>query len=250
MSFIIAGTAIAGAGAAYNIIDGANKEADGKRLGANNKRPWYTIPDQYGQNVNLATQQAETGLSPSTLNYYTTQTSRGLGSGISAMLEGGGDVDNLSRLYDQFSQGLSQEAAEDNNLKTQHLGTLINANKDLAGQETQQWALNYYDPYKDTAQLASAEKTGGKQEIGTGIGEAVGAAASASNQSLYADRTAKMTPPDGGVPLTSSTPKVNIPAFGTPGGSAVIDRLGKTDALSPQLQQLIAMFKNQPQTAD
>lgn len=266
MSFIIAGTAIAAVGAGYNIIDGISKENAGKRLAANNTRPWYNIPNEYQENDNAAASQAETGLAPSTVNYYTTQASRGLGSGISGILQGGGDVDNLSKLYDQFTQGLSQESAQDEQLKTQHLNTFINANKDLAGQKTQQWALNYYEPYKDTALLASAEKASGQQQIGTGIGEAVGAASSAATQGLYADRTAamksgqtmgeKLGNPElaavsGGIEkIAPGLTTDSLPVFSTPGGSSVMGNLSRTDANSAKLQQLINILKSQPQSVN
>lgn len=256
MSFIIAGTAIAGIGAGYNIISGANKTAAGNRLAAGNKRPWYNIPSEYAQNVGLTGAQAETGLPESTVNYYTTQAARGLSSGTDAILQGGGDANSLSRLYDEFSQGLSKESAEDAQLKSQHLNAFINANKDEAGQKTQQWALNYYEPYKDTAQLASALKTGGQQQVGTGIGEAVGAASSFANQELYKPQSGKIgtmgdftnSPQiptgEGGstsyVPPTTLSDNANF--FDTPGGSAVMGRIQKGSPGSSEFDQLYQLI--------
>lgn len=247
MSFLLVGAGIAAAGAVYNVGSGIAKTSAAKKLAAGNIRPWYNIPTEYYQNDNLAAQQAETGLSPSSINFYNTNANRGLTTGTNAILEGGGDVDNLAKIYDQFSQGLSQETAEDQNLKSQHLNTFINANKDLAGQQTQQWSLNYYDPYKDTAQLASAEKAGGQQQIQSGIGELVGTASALSKSTDYGDGSASA-----GSSTSTSTPA--LPAFDnsnkwgpytTAGGSAVMGQLSKTDAYSSPLQQLIAQFKQQ-----
>lgn len=266
MSFILVGTGIAAVGAGANIIGGINKTSQGNRLAAGNVRPWYNIPSQYYQNDNLAASQAENGLPESTVNYYTTQAARGLGSGADAILQGGGDADSLAKLYDSFSQGLSSESAQDATLKNQHLNTFINANKDLAGQQTQQWALNYLEPYKDTAQLASALKAGGQQQTQTGIGEAVGAAATLSNDELYKGRTdaigggtignklgldnlSAASPIAGSLadlPGSSAGTNPLIP-FTTPGGAAVMSSLGKTDAPSGQLQQLLQLLSKNSQ---
>ncbi len=255
MSFILVGAGLGVAEGAANIIGGIGKSNAAKKLAASNKRPWYNIPTEYQENDNLAAGQAETGLSPSSVNYYTTNANRGLITGVNAITEGGGDVDNLAKLYDQFSQGLSQETAQDQQLKDQHLGTFINANKDFAGQKTQQWALNYYEPYKDTAQLASAEKNAGQSQENAGFSDVLGSVSSYAKSLNYnPDGTMKTMGQKTGSPTLDaplsigpsaiSTPSfVNtLPTYSTGGGAAVMGSLAKTNAMSPQLQQLYSIL--------
>lgn len=172
MSFTIAAVATTAIGAGTQIVSGIKQTKAGNKLAANNKRPDYIIPDEYKDNVELNASQAMNGLDGDSMNYYTNQANRGLSSGIDAILQAGGNVNTIEGLYDRFDDGNLRTAAQNAQLKTQHIASLIDANKEMAGQKTQAWTLNEYEPYKDTAQLASQQKAAGAANLKNGLSSA------------------------------------------------------------------------------
>lgn len=171
---------IQAAGALAKTIKGFGDLKSANELARNNIRPTYNIEDEYYNNQSLAENNAQTGLSQQSLDYYGNQANRGLSAGIDATLQGGGGINSIQNLYDQYLQGGQKVAAEDSQLKNQNLKILMDQNAALAGQKTQQWVLNQYEPYKDKAQAASAAKTAATQNIFGGISGLASGAAVAS----------------------------------------------------------------------
>lgn len=171
MSAVIASAAIAAVGAGYKIYQGISQNSAANKLQKGLVRPMYKIQDQYYQNQSLAQNQAQHGLDESSRDYYSDQTGRGFASGASAILQGGGDVNSIGSLYDKFNQSNRAIAVEDARLKNDNIRYLIERNKDLAGQENTQWAINQYEPYKDTASAIAGLRGSSSQNISSGIGE-------------------------------------------------------------------------------
>lgn len=193
MSAIIASAAIGAVGAGYKVAQGISQNSAANKLQRGLVRPMYKIQDQYYQNQGLAENAAQNGLGANALNYYGDQANRGLASGISGVLQGGGDVNSINGLYDKFNQGNRAISAEDARLKTDNIRYLVDRNKDLAGQETQQWALNKYEPYKDTATAITGLRNSGSQNISGGISEA-GSVLSTLAGNIKADKAATPGP--------------------------------------------------------
>lgn len=171
MSAIWASAAIGAVGAGYKVAQGISQNSAANKLQRGLVRPMYKIQDQYYQNQGLAENAAQQGLDQNSLNYYADQSNRGLASGINGILQGGGDVNSIGALYDKFNQGNRAVSVEDSRLKNDNIRYLIDRNKDLAGQETQQWALNKYEPYKDTATAIAGLRNSSSQNVASGIGE-------------------------------------------------------------------------------
>lgn len=208
MSAAIASAAIAAVGVGYNIYHGISQNSAANKLKRGLVRPMYPIQPEYYQNQALAENQAQNGLDADAKNYYSDQSDRGLAAGISGTLQGGGDVNNIAALYDKYNQGNRAVATQDSQLKNDNIRYLIDRNKDLAGQQTQQWALNQYEPYKDTASAITALQGAGSQNISKGIGDA------AAGASIFA---------------RSGTADPSYP-YGTPNSNRVIDA-GQTPGL-------------------
>lgn len=165
------GAVVAGVGGIGKLFSGLSQNSNANKLKNSLVRPTYNIQDQYYTNQNLAEQQAEGGLSEASKSYYGGQADRGLTAGINATLAGGGDVNSIGNLYDKYNQGNMAIAAKDSELQNDNIRYLIDRNKDLASEETKAWALNKYEPYKDQAQAATAEKNAAQQNIWGGIGQ-------------------------------------------------------------------------------
>jgi hypothetical protein len=217
MSAIIASAAIGAVGAGYKVFQGISQNSAANKLQRGLVRPMYKIQDQYYQNQGLAENAAQSGLGASSLNYYGDQTNRGLASGISGVLQGGGDVNSINALYDKFNQGNRAVSAEDARLKTDNIRYLVDRNKDLAGQETQQWALNKYEPYKDTATAISGLRNAGSQNVSTGISE-FGSTLSTLNSDLNPEDISKKTPNPNNIITNPTITDMNRTSnqFGTP----------------------------------
>jgi hypothetical protein len=254
---LTAGLVLSAVGSGLKAYQGYQQNNDGEKLAAGNKRPLYNIPQEYYNNQSLTENQAQSGLGAPALNYAARTNDRGLSAGIDATLQAGGSPNNLAKLYDTYDVNGARTAAEDNQLRTAHLQQLIDANKDLGGQETQKWALNEYEPYKDTARLASQEKSDGTKNMFGAVsdfGSALSTYAAAQNNAD--DGTSKPTkaPPIaataptldmGGFNMTPlSQPPANI--FQTPGGNNAMNQMAQSNPNSPYMAALLNAL-NRPQ---
>lgn len=206
------GAVVAGVGGLGKTITGLFQNSNANKLKNNLVRPTYNIQDQYYTDQNLAEQQAEGGLSEASKDYYGGQADRGLTAGIAATLAGGGDVNSIGSLYDKYNQGNMAIAAKDSELQNDNIRYLIDRNKDLASEETKAWALNKYEPYKDAAQAATAEKNAAQQNIWGGVGE-IGSAITSMYKPQYEDKSTTNGPDPNSLIATPSTPN---PGFNIP----------------------------------
>jgi hypothetical protein len=182
---LTAGAILGGVGAAAKVGAGIGQLIHSKKKPA--IRPNFDIQKEYFDNQTLAQSYAQEGLPESTKAYYTTQASRGLSSGIDAALQGGGDVNALTNLVDQYQQGLNKISAEDAQLKLKNIDDLMERNSDLASQKVQQWVLNKYEPFKDQAKANAQERAAGLQNLIGGIGEGAAVLSSYGQAENYED---------------------------------------------------------------
>jgi hypothetical protein len=189
MTWLIGASAAVTAGlGAYKAIKGSSQVADARNRAKLNIRPSFPIQQQYYDNDNLAASMASTGLTDAESNYYNTNAERGLSAGIGASLQTGQGPNSVGSLYDSFLRGQGSLAATGDQFRTQKLQTLMQANKDLADQETNQWALNKYEPFKDEAKAIAGEKTAGQQQANDGLNTVAGAVSSfAGGMTKYGD---------------------------------------------------------------
>lgn len=162
MSWVAAGVASAGLTlSAVKWISGNNKEKKAKRERANLKAPFYEIQNEYYQNVNQANQLAQGGLPAATKDYYTDKSQQGLMAGISGVLSGGGNPNDISTLLKTYDDGIAKIGAIDAETHINNIKYYRDVNKDLAGQKTIQWGINKQQPYLSTLkELSAAQKAG------------------------------------------------------------------------------------------
>lgn len=169
---------IGGIQSIYQLGTGISQISKAKRMEENNPRPTFDIQKEYFDNQSLAQSMAQGGLTDKALDYYTTESRRGFTAGTDTSLQVGGSVNSINSLFDNYQRGLQEVAMKDSQLQTENMKYLIDRNKDLAGQKTQKWVLNEYEPYKDTAQAVAAMRAGGAKNINTGLSTAAGVGAS------------------------------------------------------------------------
>lgn len=247
---LTAGLVLGAVSGGIKIWNGIKQKKAGDRLAAGNRRPRYSIPLEYYNNQSLMENQAQSGLGAPSLDYNRRMNDRGLSAGLDATLQAGGSVNNLAKLYDTYDVNNARTASEDSQLRTQHIAGLIDANKDLAGQRSQEWALNEYEPYKDTAREASALKGAGDTNFSSGIsgvGSALSSFGTAHNYDQLLDtgggtpRGANITGVNTPMNIDGTSPALNTQTnlFGTPGGQDVMRQMSNGNPNSPYMQALL-----------
>jgi len=150
--------------------------------------PFYKIQDEYFQNRNNAAEMAQGGLSQDAKDFYTDQSGRGLGAGISGTLQSGGSPNDIARIFDSYNQGIKQVSVADSEAKINNIKYFNQVNKDLAGQKTTQWGVNEYQPYqnklKELTQRISADKQNANNAINSAIGSVSSFATAKSNEDM------------------------------------------------------------------
>lgn len=168
-------------GAAQGISGAINLKKDKAEL-ANLKTPFYKIQDEYYKNQNLAEQEASGGLSSASKDLYKTEAQRGEGAAISALLQGGGDMNMISGIFDKYNRSTMGLAAEDSQAHTKNIQHYMDVNKDLAGQKTTQFVVNELQPYENKLKELTQRISGDKANIWGGAQTVVGATAGGGAQ--------------------------------------------------------------------
>lgn len=173
---LTAAAVIGGVSAISKGITGISELSNANKLAANNKRPLYDIQKEYYDNVNSSEAMAEHGLTQKALQYNTEEAQRGLSSGEDTALQLGGGLNSIGALYNGYQRGVQNLAQIDAEKQNDNIRQLLDRRKDLAAQKTQQWVLNKYEPFKDTAKAAAQEKAAGLTNIQGALGDAAGVA--------------------------------------------------------------------------
>lgn len=113
------------------------------------EKPFYQVQNEYYQNRNLAGGEAQGGIPAGVQDYYTQESQRGLGAGVSGTLQAGGGVNDIAKLFDIYDKGIDRTYAMSADQHSKNIQYFKDANKDLAGQLTTQWAINKYQPYQN-----------------------------------------------------------------------------------------------------
>ena len=154
---------------------------------ANLKQPFYKIQNEYLQNMDLAANQATTGLPDSTKNYLTTEAQRGMGTGIGALNQVGGNPNDVNRLFSTFENSIDKTAAQDAQARIANIQNFMNVNKELAGQKNMAWTLNEYRPYENKLKQLTNNIAAEKQNKNNAINGAIGSVSAFATGQQNAD---------------------------------------------------------------
>lgn len=139
------------------------------------KTPFYKIQDEYDQNRWGAAELAGGGYTQEAKDFFSDQTSRGLGSSISGTLQARGSVNDINKIFDSYNNSVRNFAAEDSQKQIDNIRYFHKTNSDLAGQKTMQWAINEYQPYQNKLKELTQRISADKQNVWQGIQGVVGA---------------------------------------------------------------------------
>lgn len=138
----------------------------------NTPRPLRTTDPNILQNQKIAQSIASQGLPDSAKNAYTENINRALGSGINAILEGGGDINMISSLVGGATGAYKNLAAQDANQKLANQQVELDANQNVANQNEMNWNWNTAQPYLQKYAKGSQETNSGVGDIFKGLASA------------------------------------------------------------------------------
>lgn len=176
---VIIGALIAAAAGLASAGIGAHQANKAAQIANSNKRPPYNIPQSEYDNLTLLQDRAQQGLTDSTKQAYLTGSNRALSQSISAILKGGGDVNNISDAYSNFNDGLQRLQIADDNMRLANINALIAQNQRMSDFADKKYQVNEYAPYANKALAAATLQQQGAANISNGINSIGGAAISA-----------------------------------------------------------------------
>jgi len=191
-----AAVVVGGASLIYGVAKDASakkKEKAALREKESMKRPFEKVQDEYFQNKNIAEQIATGGITDASKNEYQRQQDKGITAGVSALEEGGGDINQIAKLFDNYSAKTTTLAAEDSVQHQRNIEYYMGVNKDVAGQKTIQYGVNELQPYENKLKELSQRISAEKQNAENGANQAIGSAASIAT-SLSSTNFGKTTP--------------------------------------------------------
>jgi len=168
----IVGGIAAGAGAIGKVAYGAHQTHKGnkdlKALEAN--RPKYQVNPILQNNANFGFGQQAT-------NYYTENVNRGLGAGINAITQGGGDLNQIMALINGSQNAYKQYAMADAQQKLQNQGQLVD-------EQRAAWDYNSNIPFQQKYYRAVQQTNAGAENVAGGFQDLVGAATSMASMGM------------------------------------------------------------------
>lgn len=180
MAATIIGAAIAAGVSIYGAAKGAKEKKKAQALADANKRPLYNTPSTEYDNQRLAEMLASQGISDPAKNAAMRGYDRGLTSSINAILQGGGNPNDVSNAYDVYNTHAGQLALADDERRRANIAALISQNKSMSDYADKNYQVNQYAPYANTAAKAAAMYQQGDQQLMSGINGVAGAVGTAA----------------------------------------------------------------------
>lgn len=168
----------------YQFVDNIIQRNKNRRELRNLHDPFYKIQSEYYQNRNLAGNIAEGGMPSAEKDYMTGEMERGLGAGISGVLQSGGSPNDINKLLAGFNKSIDATGASDAEQHIKNIQYFQDANRDLAAQKNIQFGFNKVMPYQ--RKMAQLNQNIGNEETNAynGVNQVIGSlgAFATSNQ--------------------------------------------------------------------
>ena len=170
----IPGMALGAIQAGISLINAGKAKREAKELART--RPKREISPMYGKNLSLVESELAGGMSQAAESAYTNQLNKTTSASLSAILRGGGDVNNVADIFAGGEEGRQRLALMEDQLRLTQVGNVIKA-RDQMGEETDKnFLFNDWMPWADKSQAnADARKTA-NEGIWSGLGTLAGGA--------------------------------------------------------------------------
>lgn len=184
----VAGAVLGVAQLGYGIFKSsqASNEAD-KALA---KRRQYQTPAEYYKILQATQNAAQSGLDPTTLQYYNNTIDQTFSSALNTSEQLGADPNDLSALFDKKVQAMMQIGAEDHRINTENFSRYLSA-ADMIAKSKDAEFFSGQDLIKDQQQKAAVDKQNATGQINAGFNTLVSTAANYATNKLYKEQTDK-----------------------------------------------------------
>lgn len=139
-------------------------------------RPNYDISPLAGQDLSLAESELAGGMSARAETAYTTATDKDLSSSLSAILRGGGSVNNVGDVFDRSQAGRMRLAEMQDNLRLKQIDNVVRARRYMDEQTDKSFQINKFAPWKDRQVANSQARQDANNMIWSGLSTATGGA--------------------------------------------------------------------------
>lgn len=176
---VIPAAIAAGLGAiqsAVGLINAGKAKKEAARL--QGERPEIETSPYVNDALRLAESELAQGMSAQAQTAYQEGMDRDLSSSLSAVLRGGGSVNNIADVFDASAQGRQRFALMSENLRLNQLNNLARAQQMAENERVQRFEFNEWMPWADRAQATAAARAGAENQIWSGLNTMGGAAMS------------------------------------------------------------------------
>lgn len=165
---VIIPAAIGAASGIYKFISGVKNTKEAKRL-EKMQRPKYDIPQTEFDAYRMLGSKASQGLAAGSKQILLDNADRGLSTGISAVLQGGGNPGDIAKLYDSYMGNINQMTLANDAAQVSNFNNYINANYRMSNFTDKKWMINDYGPWADAQKKAAQLRALGEGQKSAGI---------------------------------------------------------------------------------
>lgn len=162
---LLAGAAIGAGQTAW----GAIQKEKARKAAAANTMPEYEINSEEKDMLRLAQSQAGQGMSDAAREAMRSNTDRYLGTGIDAILRGGGNANAISGLAGNVQSQVNQMAVYEDQARLKNLESLQAARARMSANKDKAYQINEYQPWANRAQAINEQMRGANNMIQSGI---------------------------------------------------------------------------------
>lgn len=184
MAFAAVSAGIGAASIGIGIYKGIKASHDANAIAKNNPRPTYRIPEEYKQNLALAKQMAQIGLSQQAYNQQQNAITSNQAGAVSALGNSGNPGGNLAAIVRAGNNSIGQLNAQDALARQQGTRSVMAANSAIANQKLQAQQYNQFDKYSENFNRAQALRSASNQDWNNALNGAAGLAGGLASNNL------------------------------------------------------------------
>ena len=160
--------------AAFSAIKGGidKRKAQKERERLANERPQIGNSEALDEQLALARSELSRGINTPGQVAAQQMADGQFSASLQALLQGGGNANNVADLYGDANTGRMQLAIASDNIRRQNIMNLMNAGNQSENFRQQQWQANVFAPWADNTQAAAASYQAANQQMMSGLANA------------------------------------------------------------------------------
>ncbi len=132
-------------------------------------RPIKTTSQFDNDSLRLSESELANGMSAGAERAYNDSNDRSISSSISALLKGGGSVNNVGDIYSASEEGRQKLAILEDQMRMGKINEVLKQYDKQSSEQEKNWMVNEYGPYKDQLQAIGEQRKANEQSKIAGI---------------------------------------------------------------------------------